>query len=154
MIRRYRLPVLLGIAVLIIDLVTKRVAAGRFAEGDLILIPGFLRLTFVENPGAAFSLFRDAGPFFGVAAIVVTAVVLWTLRKSRPLLEVVAFGLIIGGALGNLSDRLFRGDGLLDGKVIDWVDLWWIPTFNLADASITFAVALLLIHSWRTRETS
>lgn len=154
MIRRYRLPVLLGIAVMIIDLVTKRVAAGRFAEGDLILIPGFLRLTFVENPGAAFSLFRDAGPFFGVAAIVVTAVVLWTLRKSRPLLEVVAFGLIIGGALGNLSDRLFRGDGLLDGKVIDWVDLWWIPTFNLADASITFAVALLLIHSWRTRETS
>lgn len=139
---------------MIIDLVTKRVAAGRFAEGDLILIPGFLRLTFVENPGAAFSLFRDAGPFFGVAAIVVTAVVLWTLRKSRPLLEVVAFGLIIGGALGNLSDRLFRGDGLLDGKVIDWVDLWWIPTFNLADASITFAVALLLIHSWRTRETS
>lgn len=154
MIRRYRLPVLLGIAVLIIDLVTKRVAAGRLAEGDLILIPGFLRLTFVENPGAAFSLFRDAGPFFGVAAIVVTAVVLWTLRKSRPLLEVVAFGLIIGGALGNLSDRLFRGDGLLNGKVIDWVDLWWIPTFNLADASITFAVALLLIHSWRTRETS
>lgn len=154
MIRRYRLPVLLGIAVLIIDLVTKRVAAGRLAEGDLILIPGFLRLTFVENPGAAFSLFRDAGPFFGVAAIVVTAVVLWTLRKSRPLLEVVAFGLIIGGALGNLSDRIFRGDGLLNGKVIDWVDLWWIPTFNLADASITFAVALLLIHSWRTRETS
>ncbi len=154
MIGRYRLPVLLGIAVVIVDLVTKRVAADRFADGDLVLIPGFLRLTFVENPGAAFSLFRDAGPFFGVAAIVVTAVVLWTLRASRPLLEVVAFGLIIGGALGNLSDRLFRGDGLLDGKVIDWVDLWRIPTFNLADASITFAVALLLIHSWRTRETS
>ena len=154
MIRSFRLPVLLGIAVVAVDLTTKRMAANRFADGDLILIPGFLRFTYVENPGAAFSLFGDAGPFFGVAAIVVTVFILFALRHPRPRIEGVAFGLIIGGALGNLADRIFRGEGFLDGKVIDWVDLWWIPTFNLADSSITVAVALLLIQAWRIRETS
>ncbi len=63
----------------------------------------------------------------------------------------LAFGLIIGSATGNLVDRIFRGSGFLDGKVIDWIDLWWIPTFNIADMSITIAVGLLLIQSWRTR---
>jgi signal peptidase II len=149
--RRYRLPILLGASVVAADLATKKFAADRFADGDLILIPGFLRLTYVENPGAAFSLFGNAGPFLGVAALVVTALVLWALLTPRPRLEVIAFGLIIGGALGNFFDRLFRGDGFLDGKVIDWVDLWWIPTFNVADSSITIAVALLLIHAWRIR---
>jgi lipoprotein signal peptidase len=48
-------------------------------------------------------------------------------------------------------DRVFRGEGFLDGKVIDWVAMWWIPTFNIADASVTIAVGLLLIHAWRTR---
>ena len=65
--------------------------------------------------------------------------------------EIVAFGLVIAGALGNLVDRVIRGPGLLDGKVIDWIDLWWIPTFNVADMSITIAVSLLLIHAWMTR---
>ena len=70
------------------------------------------------------------------------------LRTDRPTLEVVAFGFILGGAMGNLLDRIFRGDGLLDGKVIDWVNLWFIPTGNVADASVTAAVVLLLIHAW------
>ena len=68
-------------------------------------------------------------------------------RPWRPL----AFGFILGGALGNLADRLFRGDGLLDGHVIDWVNLSVIPTFNVADTAVTFAVGLLLIQAWRTR---
>jgi signal peptidase II len=86
-----------------------------------------------------------------LAAIGVTLGLLWALRRPRPILEVAAFGLVMGGAVGNLVDRIFRGPGLLDGQVIDWVNLWWIPTFNLADASITIAVVLLVIQSWRTR---
>ncbi len=153
MIRRYRLPLLIAFSVVTADLWTKRHAANSLADSDVVVIPGFLRLTFVENPGAAFSMFQNAGPFFGVAAIVVSAAILWSLRVDRPRLEVVAFGLVIGGAVGNLADRLFRGPGFLDGKVIDWVDLWWIPTFNVADASITVAVALLLIQAWVTART-
>lgn len=151
MTRRY--PMAVGIAVLIValDLYTKRLAAIHFDGSPLELIPGFLTLTYTENPGAAFSLFTGAGPYIGVAAIAVSAFVLGALRAARPTLEVVALGMVLGGALGNLADRIFRGDGFLDGKVIDWVDMWWIPTFNIADASITVAIALLLLHAWKTR---
>jgi signal peptidase II len=142
-----------GLAALVVslDALTKRWAAIELVDGDIVLIPGFLVLTFTENPGAAFSMFENAGPVLGITALVVSTVVLWSLRLERPVLETIAFGLIIGGAVGNLIDRIFRGPGFLDGKVIDWIDLWWIPTFNVADMSITIAVGLLLIHAWQTR---
>ena len=59
--------------------------------------------------------------------------------------ELIALGLILGGALGNLSDRIFRGSGVLDGNVIDWIDWWFIPTFNVADVALNVGVATLLI---------
>lgn len=151
MTRRYLTAIGVASAVVAVDLLTKRYAAVTFAGDPEVIIPGFLALTYVENPGAAFSLFRGAGPYLGLAAIAVSGFVLGALRAARPRLEVVALALVLGGALGNLADRVFRGDGFLDGRVIDWVDLWLIPTFNVADASITVAVALLLIHAWRTR---
>jgi signal peptidase II len=151
LIRRYAIAGGLATLVVVLDAFTKRLASVEFSDGPLVLIPNFLVLTYTENPGAAFSLLPNAGPFLGVEAIAVTAGLLWSLRSERPVLEVVAFGLIIGGALGNLFDRVLRGPGILDGKVIDWIDLWWIPTFNIADMSITIAVALLLIHAWLTR---
>jgi lipoprotein signal peptidase len=77
-------------------------------------------------------------------------VVLWTLRLDRTGIEVAALGLIMGGALGTFVDRLTRGDGFLDGRVIDWIVLWRIPTFTLADASIFSAVVLLLMVSWQS----
>lgn len=151
MIRRYSVAGGLAAAVVLIDALTKRWAAIEFSDGPLVIIPNFLVLTYTENPGAAFSMLPNAGPYLGVAAIAVSIGLLWSLRNDRPFLETLAFGFIIGGALGNLVDRVSRGPGLLDGKVIDWIDLWWIPTFNVADMSITIAVSLLLIHSWRTR---
>ena len=153
MTRRYLPPVLIGLGVIALDVLTKRNAANRFANGDLEIIPGFFGFTFTENPGAAFSMFQNAGPFLGVAAILVTVAVVWALRRQRPVLEMVAFGLIIGGAVGNVIDRVTRGDGFFDGKVIDWINLWWIPTFNIADSAVTLAVILLLIQAWRTKES-
>jgi signal peptidase II len=151
LIRRYAIAVGLAAAVVLVDLLTKRWASIELVSEPLVMIPGFLELSYTENPGAAFSLFQNAGPFLGAAAIAVTTGLLVSLRRERPLLETAAFGLIIGGALGNLIDRIFRGEGVLDGYVIDWVNLWWIPTFNMADMSITIAVGLLLIQAWRTR---
>ena len=153
LIRRFALPVGIAAAVVAADQATKRMAEARFDGRRVWVIDDFFGFTYVENPGAAFSLFGDAGPFFGAAAILVTLGVLWVLRRPRPVLERVALGLVMGGAVGNLVDRLSRGDGLLDGKVIDWINVWTIPTFNLADAALTVAVVLLFIHSWRTRET-
>lgn len=153
MIRRFALGVGLAVLVVALDTITKRWASIELVDGDMVIIPNFLVLTFTENPGAAFSLFENAGPALGLAAIAVSAALLWSLRVERPRMETAAYGLIIGGALGNLVDRVSRGPGLLDGKVIDWIDLWWIPTFNVADMSITIAVGLLLIHAWLTRSS-
>jgi signal peptidase II len=151
LIRRYSAALGIALAILVADLLTKRYASIHFADSPIEVIPGFLTFTFTENPGAAFSLFQNAGPFMGVAAVVVSVFVLWSIRTERPLLEVAALGLVLGGANGNLMDRVFRGEGFLDGKVIDWISMWWIPTFNISDASVTIAVGLLLIHAWRTR---
>jgi signal peptidase II len=141
---------LIAAGVVTLDQLTKRWAAAEFADAPLVLIPGWLSLRFTENPGAAFSLFQNAGPFLGLAAVVAVGLVGAALARSRPGYEVAAFGLIIGGALGNLIDRLTRGPGVLDGRVIDWVQLPNFPTFNVADSAITMAVVTLLIGSWRS----
>ncbi len=136
--------------VVALDLITKRWAAGRFTPEPVDVWGQFLQFRYVENTGAAFSMFQGAGPVFGVAAIVIVAAILWVLRTPRPSWEVAGLGLVMGGAIGNLVDRVARGEGLLDGPVIDWINLWFIPTFNLADASITVAVCVFLIGSWRS----
>ena len=137
-------------AIVAADMLTKRWAAGSFRDGPQTVIPGVLTFRFTENPGAAFSMFQNAGPFLGVAAVIAVGFIGASLARSRPTYEVVAFGMIIGGALGNLTDRIARGEGFLDGKVIDWVQLPNFPTFNVADSSVSVAVAILLIGSWRS----
>jgi signal peptidase II len=151
LIRRYLIGVGVASGVVTADLLTKRYASVTFEGSPVEILPGLLGFTYVENSGGAFGFFQDGGTVIGVAALVVTLVVIGSLVAARPTLEVVALGLVLGGALGNLVDRLARGEGLLDGAVIDWINLWIIPTFNLADASISVAVGLLLIQAWRSR---
>lgn len=148
-IRRQVTAYLIAAGVVGLDLITKRWAAIQYADAPQTIIPGILTFRFVENPGAAFSMFEEAGPFLGLAAVIAVGIVAASLGKPRPIHEAVAFGLIIGGALGNLIDRIARGPGILDGKVIDWIDLRPIPTFNVADSAITVAVAILIIGSWK-----
>lgn len=151
LIRRYLTG--LGIATLVVvaDLWTKRYAALHFDGNPVEIIPGFFGFTYLENPGGAFGFFQSGGTVIAIAAMVVTVVVVAAMAFERPLIETVALGFVLGGAVGNLVDRFARGDGIIDGPVIDWIELWFIPTFNLADASVTVAVALLLIHAWRAR---
>ncbi len=146
--RRYATAGAIALAAVVADLLTKRWASVTFDSSPVDVIGSFLRFSFVENTGAAFSTFRGNGSVFGIAAIVAIGVVLWFLRGARSSLEVVALGLVMAGAAGNLIDRIARGPGIFDGPVIDWINLWVIPTFNLADASITVAVALLLLGAW------
>lgn len=151
LIRRYVTAASVSTAIVVADLVTKRYASVHFADSPLEIIPDFLTFTYTENSGGAFSLFQNGGQIIGVLAIAVTIFVLGMLRRPRPMLELIALSMVVGGALGNVFDRLFRGDGFLDGSVIDWIILWWIPTFNIADASVTIAVGLLFIQAWRTK---
>jgi signal peptidase II len=151
LIRRYLIAFGIAAGVVVLDLWTKRYAALHFDCNPVEVIPGFFGFTYIENPGGAFGFFQDGGTIIGVAAIIVTGVVLVALAAPRARIETVALGFVLGGAIGNLVDRFARGDGLIDGPVIDWIELWIIPTFNLADASVTLAVALLLIQAWRNR---
>ena len=151
LIRRYLIGLGVAAAVVTADLITKRHAALNFDGDPVEVIPGFFEFTYVENPGGAFGMFQDGGVVIGVAALIVASVVLVAMAHDRPLLETVALGFVVGGAIGNLVDRFARGEGIIDGPVIDWIELSIIPTFNIADASVTVAVALLLIHAWWTR---
>lgn len=148
MTRRYTTAGLIAGAVVVADLLTKRWAASTLTSEPVDVLGSFLQVRFVENTGAAFSMFQGRGSFFGVAAVVAIGAVLWFLRSAESGWEVAGLGFVMGGAAGNLLDRIFRGPGLFDGPVIDWINLWIIPTFNVADASITVAVVLLLLGSW------
>lgn len=151
LIRRYTLGLGITAALVAADLITKRYAALHFDGHPVEIIPGFFGFTYVENPGGAFGSFESGGVIVGIAAMAVTVVVLVAMARERPTIETVALGFVVGGALGNLVDRFARGPGIIDGPVIDWIELWFIPTFNLADFSVTVAVALILIQAWRTR---
>ncbi len=149
--RRLAIAVSTATALVILDLVTKRVAGASFRGEELTVIPKVLSFTFIENPGSAFSLFRGGGQVFAIAALVAVVAVLVTLRNPHTDLETVGFGLIMGGALGNFVDRMARGPGLFDGTVIDWIRFPNFPVFNLADSGLTIGVALLFVAMWRQR---
>ena len=153
---RRQLVIGLGIstAVVVVDLITKRYAATTFKTDPVEVIPGVLDFVYTENFGASFSLFQDLGWFLSLAAIFAAGIVVNALRHDRPVVEVVAFGLIGGGAVGNLIDRLARGEGLFDGGVIDWIRLPNFPVFNIADSSITVGVAVLLWTAWRAERAA
>lgn len=135
-------------AVVVADQITKQWAATSL-DRTVELIGGFLALELTRNTGSAFGLFRGAGVFLALAAVVAVAIVLVALNSARLRAEAVALGAIMGGAVGNLIDRIVRGDGFLDGAVVDFVRLWWIPNFNVADASLFLGVTTLLILSVR-----
>lgn len=138
-------------ALLVADQVTKAWARATLADRDLTVISGVLDLRLTENSGAAFGLFPGRGTLLGLAAVVAVAVIIAAAESAANRYETVALGLILGGALGNLSDRVWKGSGFLDGLVTDWIDLPNFPTFNLADSAITIGAALLLLGAVRRK---
>lgn len=141
----HRLALLTAGSVLIVDQVTKNLAREVFAGGYTEVIGSWLRFTYTKNPGAAFSSFTDSGQLIGVIGIFIVGFLVYILSKSSRRIEIFALGMILGGALGNLTDRVFRGEGFFDGHVVDWIDWWFIPTFNIADAALNVGVGLLLL---------
>lgn len=143
---------LLALIIVLADRWTKHLAATRIRMyAHIQVIPGFFRLTHTENTGAAFSLFADSPSHwkttlliaFSAIAMVVVAVLLW--RQTRPLATAgIALSLILGGAVGNLWDRV------ASGRVVDFL-LFYIkhyewPVFNLADSSIVIGASLLVLE--------
>lgn len=135
-------------AVLLADQLTKLWALRELADGSIHLF-WTIRLRLVFNQGTAFGLGSSLAPVITVAAVVVSLLLLrltWsTPRRSVALLA----GLVFGGALGNLGDRAFRGDGFFGGSVVDFVDPQWWPVFNVADAAISVGVVLFAVLGLR-----
>jgi signal peptidase II len=125
--------------VVAVDQVTKSLALSIHRPVH-VLGPFGLGLTF--NSGAAFSLFTGAAPVIAPLATVVVAALVVAAWRSRSVPLSVGLGLILGGALGNLADRAFRGHG---GAVVDFVTLTHWPTFNVADACITVGAVLVVV---------
>lgn len=117
--------------------------------GDPVDLFWTLRLQVTTNTGAAFSLAGGAGPVIALLALGVVGFLLWQGRTITTRTGAVAMGLILGGALGNLADRAFRGDSFFNGGVIDFIDVQWWPVFNVADSCVVIGGILLVIVTLR-----
>lgn len=133
--------------VVIADQLTKWWAVRTLADHDVDLV-WTLRLHLVRNSGAAFSVGGGRGGLIAIVAIVVVLVLIafgWAVGDRA---GAVSLGLVLGGAVGNLADRVLRdGSGFLGGRVVDFVDLQWWPVFNVADASLVVGGLLLVLVS-------
>ncbi|WP_116452914.1 signal peptidase II [Blastococcus litoris] len=139
---RTRLLLSLAAAVLVTDLVTKLVVVATIEPGeDIRLLGGALYLTNLRNTGAAFSFAEGFTVLFTLVAVAVAVVIVRTARRLFSTAWAVTLGLVLGGALGNLVDRIFRDPGFLRGGVVDFLSVFgpdgnvW-PVFNVADSAI------------------
>jgi signal peptidase II len=140
-----------ALAGVVADQLTKTWAEHRLSGGRIIHIVGSLRLALNYNSGMAFSRARGFGPVIGTVGLVVVVVLIAGLRQAGSRASALALGLVAGGAVGNIADRLFRSDGgFLRGEVIDFVDLQWWPVFNVADAAIVVGGLLMVLLAWRS----
>ena len=143
-----RLLVVYGIAALVVgaDQLIKWVVIQQLAgRPPLRLIGDFVELRYTTNSGGAFSLLTGAPVFFALTAIAVIGGLVYASGRTRGLGIAVALGLLLGGAVGNVLDRLLRGDHPLRGEVVDFVKVGPWPLFNLADSCIVIGGILLAL---------
>ena len=146
----HRVPfVAVALGVVVLDLLTKVWALAVLDDRTIDLV-GSLRLRLTFNDGSAFGLGAGRTTLIAVIALVVSLVVARAGWKAESTSWAIGLGLVLGGAVGNLVDRVFRdGSGFLGGRVVDFVDLQWWPVFNVADAAIVVGVVFLVLLSFR-----
>lgn len=145
---------LAGVAafVLAADAVTKAIVVAHLRPGQPVhLLGDIFELILTRNPGAAFSVGTGETVVFTVIAFGVIIYIVRTARKLYSLGWAIALGLLLGGAAGNLGDRIFRAPGLFRGDVVDWIGVVprYYPIFNLADSAIVCGGILMVILAMR-----
>jgi signal peptidase II len=135
-----------ALAVVVADQVSKQAALSGLADGPVDLIGGVLTLRLAFNSGGAFGVLQGWPGLFLIATGVVVAVILMWVRQLEDPRWALPLGMVLGGGLGNVFDRIFRDT---NGRVVDFIDLHWWPVFNLADASIVIGVGAVLVLSAR-----
>ena len=150
--RRSRARLLLGVAagVLVLDLVTKLVVVATLQDREPVrLLGGLVYLTEARNTGAAFSFAEGATVVFTLIAVAVAVVIVRSARRLFSTGWAVALALVLGGAVGNLVDRVFRDPGFLRGGVVDFIQIGWWPIFNVADSAIVCGGVLGALLAFR-----
>ena len=145
--------IILTLVFLIIDVVSKLVVSNLMDVNDsLMIIKDFFYITYVRNTGAAWSIFAGETLGLVVVSLIIISLIVYYILKNKPktTIEKVGYSMVLGGAIGNLIDRVVYG------YVIDFFDLYIFgydyPIFNLADSFILVGVVLLMIHTWRWKD--
>lgn len=149
---RRRIAVLFSVAAFAyaLDLVSKLIVVAKLEHHPSVQILGdWLEFTAIRNAGAAFSLGQAYTVIFTVIAAAVIVVIIRLARKLYSLPWAIALGLLLGGALGNLTDRIFRAPGVFQGEVIDFIAPKGFAVFNLADSAIVCGGILIVLLSFR-----
>ncbi len=145
LVRSMRTSVFVAVVVALLDQMSKAWALRDLVDGRVIHVIWTLQFNLTYNRGMAFSRGTGVGPIIGVIGLVVVVMLLLSLRRADNVLTRLATGLIIGGAMGNILDRLFRDSGWMRGAVIDFIDFQWWPVFNVADMAIMIGAATMIV---------
>ena len=150
--RPRRVGLLLAVAVFVLaaDAISKAIVVATMPHHTPIrLLGGLLTITLTRNGGAAFSIGTSMTIVFTAIALGVIVYILRAARNLRSIGWAITLGLLLGGATGNLLDRIFRAPGPFQGHVVDWIELPHWPVFNLADSSIVCAGVLVVLLALR-----
>lgn len=159
---RWTFVALFALGTLLFDQISKRLMLGSLTVGRPVAVLGPLRWNLAFNTGMAFSRGANAGPVIGFIALAITVVMLVLARRNGSRLQLTAIGVIIGGALGNVVDRLLRvGElgspihgGFMSGAVVDFIDVQFWPIFNVADMAVVVGGLVLALSMFFVPEHS
>ena len=149
--KRVALLAVIAATVVILDLLTKIIIVATVTPGESVrLLGGLVYFSLIRNPGAAFSMATGMTWLLALVAIGVVIVIIRMAPKLRSTPWAVSLGLVLGGAIGNLIDRIFRSPGFLQGHVVDFVSVFgpnaeYFPIFNVADSAITIGGISLVV---------
>jgi lipoprotein signal peptidase len=147
---RIRILILVAVGVLAADIVSKAIVVATLSDRTPIrLLGGFLTLREDRNPGAAFSIGTSMTIVFTAIAVGVIVFIIRSARRIYSLPWAIALGLLLGGAMGNLTDRIFRSPAPFRGWVVDWIQVPHWPVFNLADSAIVCGGVLMVLLATR-----
>lgn len=144
-VQKNKVVLLTGMSIALIDQITKLLVKASFSFNESVpIIKNFFHITYITNTGTAFGILKDLNTVLALFSIAVIVVIFYYVKniKENELAMQISVGLLLGGTVGNIIDRLFYG------AVIDFIDFRIWPVFNLADSAVTISVVCLLILLW------
>jgi signal peptidase II len=142
-------PLAVAAVIVVLDQLTKIWAVSALSDGPVEVIGTLLQFRLTRNPGGAFSLLTGLTPVLALLAVVMVVYIVRTTRRTSDAVMAYSLGLVLGGAVGNLVDRMVRSPGVLRGEVVDFIKVPNWPTFNVADCAITIGVILIAVRGWK-----